>query len=340
MSIFRNKFITTLLMVGSILLLITGCGNDEANTKKESKSENTQTDQPKESEKEEEQTDSGPIVVTDLAGNKVELEKMPERVIAFSSGDLYTILELGGEVVGKPTIRGEENNEKLKDIPEIGEAISINIEKIAELKPDLVIAHKQLNAKDIPQLKQLGIEVLLTGAQSIDESIHTIEMIGKVIDKNKEAEKLINSINHNVEEYKASNNGDVRSLIIFGVPGNWMVALPNSLSGSFLEAVGGYNIAKDYPKLEKFPQYAQVNIERIVEANPDVIFLITPGSEEAARVSFTKEMEKNPTWKTIKAVQEDQFIILPNHLFGSNPGPRVIESLEYLRGEIQKVSAK
>ena len=62
-------------------------------------------------------------------------------------------------------------------MPEIGSTNSINIEKVAELSPDLVIAHKQLNAKDIPALKQLGINVLLTGAQSIDEINQSIEML-------------------------------------------------------------------------------------------------------------------------------------------------------------------
>src|SRR5690625_7583692 len=95
-----------------------------------------------------------------------------------------------------------------------------------------------------------------------------------------------------------------------------MVALPTSLTGNMLEAVGGYNIAKDYPKLERFPQYAQLDTEKILEADPKLILLITPGDSEKAKESLSKEMEKNPTWKSVAAVESGNIVALTNELFG------------------------
>lgn len=331
----RKSFISFAILI-ILLLTVSGCGKNEASSKEKTNEEHV-SEENQEVSKEEKAEQSTPITVTDLADNKVKFEEAPKRIIAFSSGDMKTIYALGGEVVGRPTIEGELQVEEAKDVSEIGSTNSINIEKVAELSPDLVIAHKQLNAKDIPALKQLGINVLLTGAQSIDEINQSIEMLGTVMDKEEEATKLMTEINTKIAEFKDLNDEQLRSMIIFGVPGNWMVALPNSLSGNFLEAIGGYNIAKDYPKLEKFPQYAKLNIERIIEADPEAIFLITPGSAEAAKVSFMKEMEKNPSWKNVYAVKNEHFVSLPNHLFGSNPGPRVIESLDYLNKELQKI---
>ena len=341
----NGKGFILIFILMSLILIISGCGNSEKASQDKNEQEQTEVEKQEETKdesteavEEEPQEAASAITVTDLAGNLVEFESVPERTIAFSLGDMQTIYALGGEVVGRPTIEGEIQLEAVKDLPEIGTTNSINMEKVAELKPDLVIAHKQLNAKDIPALQQLGIKVLLTGAQSIEEINTSIEMLGKVMAKETEASDLVNEINQKIAQLKDSNSKELRSMIIFGVPGNWMVALPTSLSGNFLEAIGGYNIAKDYPKLEKFPQYAQLNIERIIEADPEAIFLITPGSAEAAKISFMKEMEKNPSWQTIQAVKNEHFILLPNHLFGSNPGPRVLESLDYLNSELQKIS--
>ncbi|RKJ16157.1 ABC transporter substrate-binding protein, partial [Butyricicoccus sp. 1XD8-22] len=47
--------------------------------------------------------------------------------------------------------------------------------------------------------------------------------------------------------------------------------------------------------------------------------------------SFIKEMKKNAGWKDLDAVKNERFIILPSDLFGTNPGTRVTESLEFLQ---------
>jgi len=101
----------------------------------------------------------------------------------------------------------------------------------------------------------------------------------------------------------------VRVLLIYGAPGTYMAALPNSLSGNLLELAGGENIASDYPAIEKYPQYAQLNTERIVEANPEYIFLMTHANPDAVKDGFTKEMAQNPAWNNIDAVKNEHIEI-------------------------------
>lgn len=329
-----SRSFVTLSAMASILLLVGGCGNAAPMNQDDTAANVRKT------------TASGAyaaqqaVTVTDLAGNTVEFTEVPQRIVTFSAGDMSIVQALGGTVVGRPSIKGDVPAEA-RDIAEIGTTNAINLEKVAALQPDLIVAHRQLNAKDIPALKQLGAKILLTGAASLEENNASIEMIGKVLNKTNEAEALVQRINDKVAELAGqSNGGEVRSLIVFGLPSNWMVALPDSLSGSLLDAVGGFNIAKDYPQLERFPQYAQLNIERIVEADPQVVFLITPGPQEIAEKSFKAEMSKNPSWSHIAAVKQGHFIVLPNTLFGSNPGAKIIDSLDYLHNELQKISAK
>lgn len=318
----KNLFISIMFFV--VMFFVTACGS--SNT--DSTEENTDAVQ--------EET-SDVISVTDLAGNVIEFDTKPERIIPFSTGDLDIIQALGGEVVGRPTSMGEVPAE-LADIPEVGSTNGIDIEMVASLDPDVVIAHPQLNAQDIPALEEMGIKVVSTGAKSIEDIESSITMFGQMLQNEEEAEALISEIDTKVEDLKNGAAKDLRALIIFGVPGNWMAALPDSLSGSMFEAVGVYNIAKDYPKLEQFPQYAQLSIEKIVEANPEAVFVITPGSEDAAKMSIADEMEKNPTWKSIAAVQNENVVYLPNDLFGSNPGTKIIDSLDYLDTELQKLA--
>lgn len=276
------------------------------------------------------------ITVTDLQGNTVELEKAPERIVSLVAGDLNTLYDLGETAVGRPVIRGEMR-EEIEEIPEVGTSNDVNIEKVASLSPDVVIVHPQLNKDAIPALEELGIAIVQMGANSVDEVKESIDILGKIVQKEEQAAELI-------EEIDAKANGEeqdeeaLRTLIIFGSAGNWMVALPDSLSGNMLNAVGGYNIAEDYEKLERFPQYAQLDMEKIIEADPEVIFFITAGPYEETVAAFTEEMEQNPAWGNIQAVKEDHFISLPNDLFGANPGSRIIDSLDYLHDELESIA--
>ena len=69
----------------------------------------------------------------------------------------------------------------------------------------------------------------------------------------------------------------MKALLVYGAPGTYLAALPASLSGDILEKQAEKYIASDFPETKEYPQYAQLSVERIIEANPDVIYLITHG---------------------------------------------------------------
>lgn len=326
----RKKLSLLLLTIG-LLFVVVACGNDKM--KETEKVE----DPPEVEENEDAVEESGGITVTDLQGNTVEFDAVPERIVSLTAGDLSTIYDLGAVAVGRPIIRGKMSSE-IEEIEEVGTSNDVNVEKIASLQPDVVIAHPQLNKDAIPALEELGIAIVQMGANSVDEVKQSIQILGELVQKEEKATELIKDIEEITSKSEETNEDALRTLVIFGSAGNWMAALPDSLSGGMLDAVGGYNIAKDYEKLERFPQYAQLDMEKIIEADPAVIFFITPGPQEETVKAFTEEMEQNPAWGNIKAIKEDHFISLPNNLFGANPGSHIIESLDYLDGELTRIA--
>lgn len=331
----KNKLIIILAI--SFGLLLSACASNDSN-ENSSTEENSATETNTENLTEENnESNSGDIILEDLQGNEIKLEHTPERIISLTAGDLNTIYALGEEAVGRPVIRGKIS-EELEKIEEVGTSNDVNIEKIVSLNPDVVIAHPQLNKEAIPTLEDIGIDVIQTGASSIDEVKQSIELIGKLFNQENRANEIVTRINDKLTELNEKKSDELRTLVVFGVAGNWMAALPDSLSGNLLEAVGHFNIARDYPKLERFPQYAQLDSEKIVEADPEVILFITPGPFEEAVTAFSTEMEKNPAWNNIQAVKNDHFINLPNELFGVNPGSEIIESLDYLSKEMDGIA--
>lgn len=278
---------------------------------------------------------SSTIIVTDFAGRELTFDQPVERVASLVVGDLDIVHALGGEIVGRPSVQGEFYLTDLADVEQIGTTHEIDFEKIISVKPDLVIGNAGFNAKNISTAESLGIKMLLTDSKSFDAIIESIELYGQILNKEEKAQELIESLEAKKEEILATPlENELKVLVIYGTPDSLYAALPNSLSGSLLEMLGANNIADGLPKIENYPDYAQLSMERIVKANPDVIYFITHGNADAVKDKFESELKSNPSWESVNALKNDQLIFLPDDLFSSNPGTRVVEALQFLKDSL------
>ncbi|OIJ19059.1 hypothetical protein BKP45_14375 [Anaerobacillus alkalidiazotrophicus] len=275
----------------------------------------------------------------DLANRQVTFEQLPERIVTVIPADMEIIYALGGEVVGRPqSSSGIVRPPEAEVAEDIGFPKGINFEKIAALQADMFIGHTRLNLDDVPTLESLGLNVVLTQGDSLEDIISLIKMYGDLLDRNLEAEALINDIENTVEEILAAKRENpVRVLVLFGTQDETMAALPQSLSGNLFELAGAENVAKDLPRLDMYPTYAQLSLERILEANPDAIYFMAHGDAKAALQQFQTQMSQNPAWNNLDAVKNENIIVLPHELFGTNPGPRIVDALQFLKDSLDSL---
>jgi len=277
------------------------------------------------------------IKAVDDSGRTIALSSVPQRIVALGNGESDIVAALGGHLVGRPATSYTPANSTIEAAEPIGNTHEVNLEKIALLRPDIIFGHFPMNEKDIPMLEGIGTQVFLTSANSIRDIERQIERIGGLLQQEAKAGELITNIEEAAAAYQnAKNSGQKRALLVYGAPGTFMAALPNSLAGNILETVGGVNIASDYPSLQSYPQYAQINAERIVEAKPHAIFIMTHGKPEEVKDSFLREMKTNSSWSSLEAVRENRVTVLPADLFGTNPGTRIIEAMAIMSEELSK----
>ena len=304
------------------LVLLVGCSvnNEEVDTNNKTEASNESS-----------------VSITDFSDRTIRFQQHPEKIVSLGNGETDIIYALGRKVVGRPT--GETIIKEAENALEVGSTHSVDLEKITSLEPDVVLGNHPMNSKDIQPIESIGAEMVLTSANSVDDITEQISLFGNLLSKEEKAEELIHTINEKVNDLEAlSSKKKPRVLLIYGAPGTNMAALPNSLGGNILELAGGKNIASDYPSLEQYPQYAQLNTERIIEANPQLILLMSHGNPEEVKDSFIQDMEKNAGWSELDAVKNEQFHILPSTLFGTNPGTKVIEALDYMHKLLEDVN--
>lgn len=320
------KKVSLLLLSVLLLLVLAACGteNGKAAVKEE---------EPKDKEKKEEVTSA--IEVTDASGENITFESAPESIAVLNSGDLDILLALGANVTGRPTASGPVSKE-VESITEIGNPHQPNFEKLAEVHPTVLAAAMSFK-QHAENIERQGTKVIYTKANSIADIQETIRLYGQLFQKETEAESMNKTITEEVENSGKINSDPVKTLLVYGAPGTYLAALPNSLTGDLLEKAGGENIASDFPQEENYPQYASLSVEKIIERNPKVVMLITHGDPEGVKAAFESEMEKNAAWKNLDAVKNGNVFILPSHLFGSNPGTKVVEALEVMKENLAAV---
>lgn len=311
---------SSLLWSSALLLLaVTGCSSSSA-TNVTTPSANAAT------------TQQASITITDFAKRQISLTQTPQRIVALSNGDMDIIYALGGTVVGRPNSNGPAVVSAAEQVEQIGSTHEVDLEKITFLQPDVVLGNYPMNEKDIPAIEGIGSKLILTGANSIQDIQAQITLFGQLLQQETKAKQLNQQIQDHIKQLSqsASTAPKPNVLLVYGAPGTYMAALPNSLSGNILEVAGGRNIAADLPGLQNFPQYAQLNTEQVVQANPDYIMIMTHGNTDEVKAGFLKEMQNNPAWNSIKAVQNNAVEVLPSHLFGTNPGTKVTDALDLI----------
>ena len=85
------------------------------------------------------------------------------------------------------------------------------------------------------------------------------------------------------------------------------------------------NIAEDDSRID------ELNIEAIVAANPDYIFIIPQGKESEAMESYKTQFESNEVWSSLDAVNRGRLYTMPKDYFQYKPNAQWDLAYEYVR---------
>lgn len=271
-----------------------------------------------------------PVEVTDLFGRTVTIEAKPEVIVAVSPTSVELVYAVGGKVVGRSssvTLPADA-----AAATDVGSAYQPSVETILSLNPDLVIGDSVIHAA--PEIRTLleglPVPVLFAGADSYDDVLTGLRLMGQVLDAQDAAEAKIAEIEAALADAKAALAGnEVTAVAMIADRDNTLYAAKaSSWMGDLLLQLGVTNIAADLPDSGPFPGYATLAPEVLLQADPAFILTITPAPEPAPRLSTL--VPQIPPFRGLQAVVSNQVVELPLELFLQAPGPRVVEALQVL----------
>jgi len=237
----------------------------------------------------------------------------PSRIICLTEETTETLYLLGCEdrIVGISgfTVRPKEARKK----PKVSTFTEANIEKIIALKPDIVFAFSDLQANITRDLILQGIQVLTFNQRSVEEILHMIGMIGRIVGKQEIAEKLLDSYRKKIDTTMKSVQNDYRPTVYFE---EWYDPLISGIRwvSELIEIAGGRDI---FSELKSFPDAKRriVTSEEVIKRNPDIIIGSWCGKQ------FKKDVVRSRAeWDGISAVQQGELHEIKSSII-LQPGP-------------------
>ncbi|GAB4334097.1 MAG: ABC transporter substrate-binding protein [Dehalococcoidia bacterium] len=266
-----------------------------------------------------------PVTVTDLLGRTVTIEAKPERVVALSPTAAEMVYAAGATIIGRTS--SVDYPPEAVEAADVGTAYQPSFEQILALEPDLVVADSVIQARPdlMGPIEQLGVPVVFAGAESLDDVIAGLALMGKVFDEADTTASVIAEIEAALDEARAAlSDSDVSAVILITDRDQVLYAAKDdSFAGDVLKQLGIENPAATQPDSGPFPGYTTVAPETLLAFNPTFIFTITPAPVGPRLSELVKQI---PPFAGLEAVQQDRVVELDLQVFLQAPGPRIVEA--------------
>ncbi len=250
-----------------------------------------------------------------------------ERIVATTVAVTEIMDALEVDLVGVPT-SSKTLPKRYKGLPEVGNPMSPDMEKVKSLKPSEVLSVTTLEYELKPVFDGVGMKANFVDLTSLKNMQNAISNLGKKYGREKQAEAVVTKLDKKVASIQKEVKGkkEPTVLILLGVPGSYLVATEHSYIGDLVKQLGGKNIVQG-----EQVEYLASNTEYLKKADPDIILRAAHGMPDEVVKMFDKEFKTNDIWKHFAAVKNNRVYDLEERLFGTTGNLAAIEALDELK---------
>lgn len=242
----------------------------------------------------------------DSRGKTVRIVYPPRRIVSIipSTTELLYAVGAGDQIAGVTTWCDWPPEAKSK--PKIGDIV-VDYEKLATLRPDVVVTYWSQTKKTSADIESKGIPLFSVEPHSFEEIVRSLRMLGTMTGHDSEGEKAASALEARVKAVVATPGPTVyfeHSPEPLGTTG------PDTYAGDALRRAGGRNIFDGGWHL--------IDWEAVMKRDPEII-LITHDRKEG--------LERRAGWSNLRAVKTGRiyFVAKENYLY---PTPRLVNGLE------------
>lgn len=250
-------------------------------------------------------------------GTQLVLATPAETIVTLAPNlaELVYAAGAGSKLVG--TVEYSNYPPPVKQVPRIGDAFRVDLERIVQLEPDIVIAWQSGNPQTaLQKLEQLGLvvwRVEITRPQQIADSVQRIAEAAGTEERGLPAAARLR---WRLAELKRANAGKTPVSYFYQVSPRPLYTVNGShIISRSLEVCAARNVFSDLA-----PLAPQINREALIAANPQVMIAPQVKGEPPALQAWQD-------WPNLRAVKNGALVYLPADEI-SQATPRLLDSLE------------
>ncbi|MGC9457257.1 MAG: cobalamin-binding protein [Halothiobacillaceae bacterium] len=214
-----------------------------------------------------------------------------------------------------------------KDLPRIGDARQIDIERLLRLEPDLVLAWAEGTPEPLlDRLETLGLKVTRLPGSRFEDVPALARRLGELTGQVAEGEAVARQFEQDLAAIRARHADRPRLRGFYELwPQPLMTVSPSHFIGQAMAFCGVDNIVPDTVTAPT-PTWSE---EDVIRARPEIL-LTSPPAPDFARWR---------RWESLPAVRLEGLVVMPPDLL-VRVGPRLIEGLEILCARVEQVRAR
>ena len=211
------------------------------------------------------------LTLTDQLRTTHAFETTPKRIVSLVPSQTELLYDLGLEeqIVGITKFCVHPFH--LKSIKTIvGGTKNVKFDKIKALQPDIIIANKEENTKEMVEELQTICPIWVTDIVTIEDNLQMITDFGKLFNKRVEAQKWLGKISFGLNDFRQfMSDKEVQKVAYFIWANPYMVAGKDTFINELLKLNKFDNI---YANREE--RYPEVIIQKMrIQGDPEIVFL-------------------------------------------------------------------
>lgn len=242
----------------------------------------------------------------------------PQRIVCLTEETTEILYLLGEErrIVGISGFTCRPPQAR-RDKPKVSAFTSAKIDKILELRPDLVLGFSDLQAQIAQDLIRAGVNVMVFNQRSVEEIFEMLLMLARIVDAEKAGIALAEKLRGELAQVEQSARRFPRRPRVFFE--EWMDPLISGIRwvDELIEIAGGEPL---FPELrqQRAAKDRIVTAEAVRTANPDVIIASWCG-----RKVSKEKIRARDAWDSIKAVRDGHIYEIKS-TYILQPGPAAL----------------
>src|SRR5712692_6423417 len=234
--------------------------------------------------------------LVDAMGRHVRVPSTPHRVMALAPSITETIYSIGAgdEVVGVTDFTDWPAEAQRR--PSVGGLVNPSIEMLVSLRPDLVIATREVNHKEtIDEMDRLKIPVFVIDPQGLDGVLESIRQVGRALNRSGDADRLVDRLRARRDAVMTRVRRLARPRVLLVIWPDPVITIGRqAFITDVITAAGGQSVTEDLAQ-----QWPQISLEEVLRRNPDWLLLPANGHQPIS----VADLEQRPGWDRVEAVR-------------------------------------